>query len=297
MATGALQRTVRYARSMPMIQDVRDRLRAKHCAAVFATIACGLAGAGMRARVCPTRDICGRRDLFIHHQAAPEIAYSQGESLHVSSIGRQIAAARPSSAFFVIVILAATLASGCKDRVGCLRGTRWQERFGRSGRRAKRRLALPRSRRTVRASVSHIEGDRMQSIPKAVMSKQTESSPFRFAEIAKEAGIDFVHFSGMTDEKHFPTANGSGAAVFDYRRRRPARHLLRDLHALAAGNGREGAEPALQEPGRQPFQGRDRVFRPGLPRLLPRNHHRRHRQRRRSGRLPVQLRLERSVPE
>ena len=48
------------------------------------------------------------------------------------------------------------------------------------------------------------------------MSKQTESSPFRFAEIAKDAGIDFVHFSGMTDEKHFPTANGSGAAVFDF---------------------------------------------------------------------------------
>ena len=48
------------------------------------------------------------------------------------------------------------------------------------------------------------------------MSKQTESSPFRFAEIAKEAGIDFVHFSGMTEEKHFPTANGSGVAVFDY---------------------------------------------------------------------------------
>ncbi len=41
-------------------------------------------------------------------------------------------------------------------------------------------------------------------------------SPFRFAEIAAQAGIDFVHFSGMTEEKHFPTANGSGVAVFDY---------------------------------------------------------------------------------
>ena len=57
----------------------------------------------------------------------------------------------------------------------------------------------------------------MQIIPKTiVMSKQPESSPFRFAEIAKEAGIDFVHFSGMTDEKHFPSANGSGLAVFDF---------------------------------------------------------------------------------
>jgi len=64
--------------------------------------------------------------------------------------------------------------------------------------------------------VSKIEGDRVTVIAPIVMSKQTESSPFRFAEIAKDAGIDFVHFSGMTEEKHFPTANGSGVAVFDY---------------------------------------------------------------------------------
>ncbi len=56
----------------------------------------------------------------------------------------------------------------------------------------------------------------MTVIAPIVMSKQTESSPFRFAEIAREAGIDFVHFSGMNEEKHFPTANGSGVAVFDY---------------------------------------------------------------------------------
>ncbi len=61
-----------------------------------------------------------------------------------------------------------------------------------------------------------IAGDRMQSFAPIVMSKQTESSPFRFAEIAQEAGLDFVHFSGMTEDKHFPTANGSGVAVFDY---------------------------------------------------------------------------------
>jgi enediyne biosynthesis protein E4 len=45
---------------------------------------------------------------------------------------------------------------------------------------------------------------------------QQESSPFRFTEIAQKAGIDFKHFSGMTVEKHFPTANGSGVAFFDY---------------------------------------------------------------------------------
>jgi enediyne biosynthesis protein E4 len=65
--------------------------------------------------------------------------------------------------------------------------------------------------------VSSIAGDRMSVIPSTiVLSKQPASSPFRFAEIAKEAGIDFVHFSGMTEEKHFPTANGSGLALFDY---------------------------------------------------------------------------------
>ena len=40
-------------------------------------------------------------------------------------------------------------------------------------------------------------------------------SPFRFTEIAQQAGIEFVHFSGMTKDKHFPTANGSGVALFD----------------------------------------------------------------------------------
>jgi len=65
--------------------------------------------------------------------------------------------------------------------------------------------------------VSQIEGDRMAVIPAPViLTKQTEPSPFRFAEIAHEAGIDFVQFSGMTDDKHFPTANGSGVAVLDY---------------------------------------------------------------------------------
>jgi enediyne biosynthesis protein E4 len=48
-----------------------------------------------------------------------------------------------------------------------------------------------------------------------LMTQQTETSPFRFAEVARQAGIDFVHVSGMTEEKHFPTANGSGVAMFD----------------------------------------------------------------------------------
>lgn len=48
------------------------------------------------------------------------------------------------------------------------------------------------------------------------LSVQKETSPFRFAEISKEAGVDFVQFSGMTEQKQFPTANGSGVVLFDH---------------------------------------------------------------------------------
>lgn len=41
-------------------------------------------------------------------------------------------------------------------------------------------------------------------------------SPISFAEVAADWGITFRHFSGTTDEKAVPTANGSGVAVFDY---------------------------------------------------------------------------------
>jgi hypothetical protein len=64
---------------------------------------------------------------------------------------------------------------------------------------------------------SRSEGDRLaDALPTSfVLSEQTESSPFRFTEIAQQAGINFIHFSGMTRDKHFPTANGSGVALFD----------------------------------------------------------------------------------
>ena len=52
-------------------------------------------------------------------------------------------------------------------------------------------------------------------VPSAKMGK-SEASPFRFSEIAKDAGVQFQHVSGMTKERYFPTANGSGVAMFDY---------------------------------------------------------------------------------
>ena len=47
------------------------------------------------------------------------------------------------------------------------------------------------------------------------LAVQAAPSPFRFAEIAEQAGVKFTHFSGMTEARHFPTANGSGVAFFD----------------------------------------------------------------------------------
>ena len=63
-----------------------------------------------------------------------------------------------------------------------------------------------------------IEGDREAnlSVTEANPSIPQEPSPFRFAEVAAASGIDFRHTSGMTEAKHFPTANGSGVAFFDY---------------------------------------------------------------------------------
>jgi hypothetical protein len=63
-----------------------------------------------------------------------------------------------------------------------------------------------------------VTGDRLANLAPVAAKKPSsqEPSPFRFAEIAKESGIDFVHVSGTNKDKNFPSANGSGVAVFDY---------------------------------------------------------------------------------
>ncbi len=52
----------------------------------------------------------------------------------------------------------------------------------------------------------------------AIENKKTASpaGPFRFTDIRPGSGVDFVHVSGMTEAKQFPTANGSGVAIFDF---------------------------------------------------------------------------------
>jgi hypothetical protein len=63
-----------------------------------------------------------------------------------------------------------------------------------------------------------LEGDRLSGSLLAVTAPPTshEPSPFRFTDVARQSGIGFVQFSGVTAEKHFPTQNGSGVAIFDF---------------------------------------------------------------------------------
>ena len=61
-------------------------------------------------------------------------------------------------------------------------------------------------------------GDRLSGYKPAVAAPAVpqEPSPFRFFDVVPGSAIDFKEVSGMTADRHFPTANGSGAAIFDY---------------------------------------------------------------------------------
>ena len=87
-------------------------------------------------------------------------------------------------------------------------------------------------------------------------------SPFRFTEIAKSAGIDFVHFSGMTDAKHFPTAYGSGVAIFDYDDDGRADLYLATATRLPVGSFRSGPNRLYRNRGNNQFE--DVTVRSGL---------------------------------
>lgn len=47
-------------------------------------------------------------------------------------------------------------------------------------------------------------------------AERAPASKIRFRQAGAETGIRFVHSSGNSPEKHFPTSNGSGVAIFDY---------------------------------------------------------------------------------
>ncbi len=80
---------------------------------------------------------------------------------------------------------------------------------------------------------------------KFLLTRQDDPSPFRFAEVAAAAGIDFQHVSGMSNAKRFPTANGLGVRQCSrLRQRRQVGPLLRHCDHAAVGNRDPGAESA-----------------------------------------------------
>jgi hypothetical protein len=46
--------------------------------------------------------------------------------------------------------------------------------------------------------------------------KQPQNGPPLFTDIAKESGLDFVHFNGMSGEFYFPEMTGQGGGFIDY---------------------------------------------------------------------------------
>jgi hypothetical protein len=57
---------------------------------------------------------------------------------------------------------------------------------------------------------------KVEAVDREAAPAAGEPGPFRFTDIRPGSGVDFVHASGMTTQKLFPTANGSGLALFDY---------------------------------------------------------------------------------
>lgn len=86
------------------------------------------------------------------------------------------------------------------------------------------------------------------------LSEQKETSPFRFAEIHKEAGVEFVQFSGMTVDKHFPSANGSGVAVFDYDNDGKLDIYFATCTDLPLGTGKRGPNRLFRNLGGNRFE-------------------------------------------
>jgi hypothetical protein len=81
----------------------------------------------------------------------------------------------------------------------------------------------------------------------APAGEESEASPFRFTDVTPQSGVDFVHVSGMNDNRPFPTANGSGVAIFDY-----DGDGLMDLY-FASGSNRFDPEDV-------PRTGRNRLY-------------------------------------
>lgn len=78
-----------------------------------------------------------------------------------------------------------------------------------------------------------------------------------FLDVAAEAGLDFVHFNGMSGELYFAEIMGSGVAVLDHDRDGDLDIYCVQGHMLGDGNKVEDAVL----PPRQPLPLTDRLYR------------------------------------
>jgi len=113
--------------------------------------------------------------------------------------------------------------------------------------------ARPPSGEPIEDSIAGIVGTELVST-RLNTSRPQAPSPFRFAEIAQQAGIDFVHFSGMTEERYAPTANGSGVAIFDYDNDGKLDLYFATGTLLPLGTARKGTNRLYKNLGNNLFQ-------------------------------------------
>ena len=143
-------------------------------------------------------------------------------------------AARPALSRLGVVLALCLALAGCDQSA--------RRRMPRPGP-AQAHLRRPPRRSRPPPAPATVEGDRLAGSVLAVTAPPTsrEPSPFRFTDVARQSGIDFVHFSGMTPDKHFPTAERLRRGDLRLRRRWPHGPLLRHLHAAPprARHGRD----------------------------------------------------------
>ncbi len=113
--------------------------------------------------------------------------------------------------------------------------------------------ARPSRAQPIADSIAGITGTELVTT-RIVTTRPQEPSPFRFAEIAQESGVAFVHFSGMTEERYAPTANGSGIAIFDYDKDGKLDLYFATATLLPLGTAAKGTNRLYKNLGNNQFQ-------------------------------------------
>jgi hypothetical protein len=81
-----------------------------------------------------------------------------------------------------------------------------------------------------------------------------DPSAFRFTDVREQSGIDFIHYSGMDNQKLYPTAFGSGVALLDYDGDGRLDLYLATCTALPLGTARKGPNKLYKNLGGWKFR-------------------------------------------